>query len=86
MLELFGRTFILYPDEAKSQEIIGRKILREKLATKKSFIFEDDIIQAESQEYFAKANLLRELRMEQDIISRKVIAGRIKNYYMSDRL
>lgn len=78
--------FILYPDEAKSQEIIGRKILREKLATKKSFIFEDDIIQAESQEYFAKANLLRELRMEQDIISRKVIAGRIKNYYMSDKV
>lgn len=78
--------FILYPDEVKSQEIIGRKILREKLATKRSFIFEDDSIQAESQEYFAKANLLRELRVEQDMISRKVIAGRIKNFYVSDKV
>lgn len=78
--------FILYPDEAKSQEIIGRKILREKLAIKKSFIFEDGNIQVESQEYFAKANLLRELRVEQDIIFRKVTTGRIKNFYVSDKV
>lgn len=76
--------FILFPDEVKSVEIIGRKILKDKLAAKKSFEFNDDVILAETQEYFAKANLLRELRIEQQIIDKKILCGTIKNYYVSD--
>lgn len=76
--------FVLYPDEVKSVEIIGRKILRDKLSTKKSFEFNDGAILSDSQEYFAKANLLRELKTEQTIINQKVIYGTIKNYYSSE--
>lgn len=78
--------FVLYPDEVKSVEIIGRKILRDKLSTKKSFEFNDGAILSDSQEYFAKANLLRELRTEQTIINQNVIYGMIKNYYSSENV
>ena len=76
--------FSLFPDEPRSQEIIGRKILKEKYAGKKSFEFEEDRILGESQEYFAKANLLRELRIEQAVIDKRIITGRIKNNVTSD--
>lgn len=75
---------ILYPDEIKSVEIIGRRILKEKLATKRSFEFDDGAILGESQEYFAKANLLRELKVEQTIIDEQILAGKVKNFYVSD--
>ncbi len=71
--------FSLFPDEPKSQEIIGRRILKEKYAQKKSFEFEDGRILGDSQEYFAKANLLRELKIEQIVIEEKVLAGVIRN-------
>ncbi len=77
--------FILYPDEAKSIEIIGRKILRDKLNNKKSFEFKDnDHIYSDSQEYFAKANLLRELRTEQKIIDEQILVGKSKHFYDSE--
>ena len=75
---------ILYPDEVKSVEIIGRKILKEKLVTKRSFEFDNGAILGESQEYFAKANLLRELRVEQSFIDGQIFAGKVKNFYVSD--
>lgn len=78
--------FILYPDEVKSVEIIGRKILRDKLASKKSFEFDDGAIFGDSQEYFAKANLLRELRIEQTIIDQNILCGNIKNFYVSESI
>lgn len=76
--------FVLYPDEVKSVEIIGRKILRDKLSNKKSFIFDADAILGDSQEYFAKANLLRELRIEQAIIDEDILCGNVKNFYISE--
>ena len=76
--------FILYPDESKSVEITGRKILRDKLASKKSFQYDDGSILSDSQEYFAKANLLRELRVECMIIEHKYVCCSCKNYYQSD--
>lgn len=76
--------FVLYPDEAKSIEIIGRKILRDKLSSKKSFEFDEGAILGDLQEYFAKANLLRELRIEQAIINQGILCGNIKNFYVSE--
>lgn len=76
--------FILYPDEVKSVEIIGRKILRDKLSTEKSFEFDDDAILSDTQEYFAKANLLRELRVEQKFIDESIFCGNVKNFYITD--
>lgn len=76
--------FSLFPDEPRSQEIVGRKILKEKYAQKKSFEFDQDRILGESQEYFAKANLLRELRMEQTIIEKNIMVGRVRNNSTSE--
>lgn len=78
--------FILFPDESKSVEITGRRILRDKCSTKKSFQFENDSILSESQEYFAKANLLRELRAEQYIIDNEIFYGVSKSFYNSDSI
>ncbi len=75
---------ILYPDEVKSVEITGRKILKEKISTKRSFEFNNGAILSESQEYFAKANLLRELRVEQAFIDEHIFSGKIKDFYVSD--
>lgn len=77
--------FVLYPDESKSIEIIGRRILRDKFASKKSFEFDDaDHIYKDSQEYFAKANLLRELRIERMIINDRILYGRCKKQSSSE--
>ena len=76
--------FILYPDESKSVEIIGRKILRDKLASKKSFQYDDGSILSDSQEYYAKAYLLRELRIESKIVEQKYVYCSCRNYYQSD--
>lgn len=76
--------FVFYPDETKSVEIIGRKILRDKFAQKRSFEFINDAIFSESQEYFAKANLLRELRIEELVIKDKIRTGHIKRFYITD--
>lgn len=73
--------FVLYPDETKSKEIIGRTILRDKFASKSSFeINSEDHIYKDSQEYFAKTNLLRELRLEQHIIENHIEYGRCRQF------
>lgn len=76
--------FVLFPDEMKSVEIIGRKILRDKLSSKRSFEFDNGAILGDSQEYFAKTNLLRELRIEQAIIDQGILCANIKNFYVSE--
>lgn len=76
--------FVLYPDESKSVEITGRKILRDKLASKKSFQYQNGVILSDSQEYFAKTNLLRELCIENQFIEGKIQCARCKNYYQTD--
>lgn len=78
--------FIMYPDESKSKEIIGRVILRDKFASKKSFEFIGDKIYSETQEYFAKTNLLRELRVEKQIIDNEIVVGNCKRFYDSDQV
>ena len=80
--------FTLYPDESKSVEITGRKIFRDKFATKKSFQYDDGAIlsNSKSQEYFAKANLLRELRIESMIVEHKYTCCICKNFYQSDSI
>ncbi len=76
--------FSLFPDKAKSIEITGRRILRDKLANKKSFEYNDGAILSESQEYFAKANLLRELRIEKQFISDRILFGTCKYFYQTE--
>lgn len=76
--------FTLYPDEVKSIEITGRKILRDKLSMRKSFEFDNGAILSDTQEYFAKSNLFRELCAEQKIIDEKILAGDAKEFYSTD--
>lgn len=77
--------FVLYPDETKSVEITGRKILRDKLYTKRSFeFFENEHIFSNSQEFFAKAQLLRELKTEQKFIDDQILYAKSKHFYDSD--
>ncbi|MFA9377302.1 MAG: helicase HerA domain-containing protein [Lachnotalea sp.] len=68
--------FTLYPDEVKNSEIIGRKILKKKLAKKSGFTFVDSKqIYRGTQEYFAKENLLKELKLEQKIVDEQILCG-----------
>lgn len=78
--------FIMVPDEAKSKEITGRGILKEKHSTKRSLEFKSDKIFSDTQEYFAKANLLRELRAEEKIINDMILVGRCKSDYLTDQM
>lgn len=74
--------FILYPDEMKSIEIVGRKIFKEKFSSKKSFqLGESNRFYKDSQEYHVKANLLKELWLEKCIINKSVLYGRCKKDY-----
>lgn len=72
--------FVLYPDEAKSQEITGRRILRDKLSYHNSFnLSGDGQIQRDSQEYFVKGHLARELNIENTMINCRVSTGIIND-------
>lgn len=74
--------FVLYPDEAKSQEITGRRVLRDKYASRSSFTITGELqIQRDSQEYYVKENLQRELNLENNIIRNKVLAGTVNGYH-----
>lgn len=77
---------ILFPDEVKSVEMIGRKILREKFSVKKSFEIEDDgdHFYSGSQEYHVKTNLLKELRIEKRIIHDRILHGKCKQIHGTD--
>lgn len=79
--------FSLFPDEIKSIEITGKNILREKYVTKKSFELDDfGHIIKNSQEYFAKANLLKELLLEQKVTREGFLCSRCKNLLNYDLL
>lgn len=78
--------FIMFPDESKSREITGRTILKEKYASRTSFEFVGDKIYSDTQEYFAKANLLRELRIEKNILDEKIAVGKCKRFYDTDQV
>ena len=78
--------FIMFPDESKSREITGRSILKEKYASRTSFEFVGDKIYSDTQEYFAKANLLRELRIEKLFIDERIAAGKCKRFYDTDQV
>ena len=74
--------FVLFPDEVKSQEITGRRIFREKFVAKKSFSITGDAqIQRDSQEYFVKENLQREINLENSIIRNHVSCGVVSKYH-----
>lgn len=75
-------SFALFPDETKSTEIIGRGILRGKFAERKSFEFVDlKQILMDSQEYFAKENLLKELRVERQFLEREILSAHCDSYH-----
>lgn len=79
---------ILFPDEVKSVEMIGRGIFKEKFSTKESFKIEEDgnHFYKGAQEYHAKTNLLRELRSEKRIINERILHGKCKQPYETDDL
>lgn len=79
---------ILFPDEVKSVEMVGRKILREKFSMEKSFEIEEDgdHFYRGSQEYHAKTNLLKELRIEKRIIHEKILHGKCKQIHGTEDL
>lgn len=79
---------ILFPDEVKSVEMIGRKILREKFSMEKSFEIEEDgdHFYRGSQEYHAKTNLLKELRIEKKIVNERILYGKCKHIHGTDDL
>lgn len=73
--------FILFPDEVKSVEITGRKILKDKFFYKNSFEFDHNkSIYYDTQEYYAKSHLLRELRTEQFLIDHQIFFGRCLHF------
>ncbi len=76
--------FIIYPDESKSREIIARTIFKEKFALQTSFEFSGEKIYSDSQEYFAKKDLLRELKIEKKFVDDKIGVGKCKRFYDSD--
>lgn len=78
--------FLMFPGESKSNEITGRSIFKEKYSTKRSLEFLNDKIFAETQEYYAKANLLRELRAEDQIINQKILVGKCKRNYLTEQI
>lgn len=78
--------FVMFPDESKSREITGRAILKEKYASRTSFKFVGDKIYSDTQEYFAKANLLRELRIEKYFVDERIAVGKCKRFYDTDQV
>ena len=74
--------FVLVPDEAKSTEIVGRGILKGKFSEKKSFEFMNEKqILMDSQEYYAKGNLLKELRIERQFLERTILSAHCDSYH-----
>ena len=68
--------FKLVFDEQKSTMITGKRILQNKFASKQSFEIDSlQRISKDTQEYFSKENLTKELIMEQQIIDQKILCG-----------
>lgn len=73
--------FLICPDQAKSIEITGKHILRDKYSNKMSFTLTDaGLIQRDLQEYFAKGILQKEIVLENTIVSEKILFGEIENF------
>lgn len=79
--------FLLFPDESGNEEITGKRLLRDKYSKKQSFTFSGNMhMHRDSYEYFAKGNLLRELKLEKQIVNEQIIAGSIKNLNTSEEI
>lgn len=79
--------FVLFPDEMKSIEIVGRKIFRDKFASKKSFeVGEGDHFYKGSQEYYTRTNLSKELSVEKIIINERILHGKCKRNYGTEKI
>lgn len=79
--------FVLFPDEMKSIEIVGRKIFRDKFASKKSFeVDEGDHFYKGSQEYYTRTNLSKELSVEKIIINERILHGKCKRNYGTEKI
>ena len=72
--------FLMVPDEAKSREITGKGVLKEKYTIKQSLEFKLDRIYSDTQEYFAKKELLRELHAEENIINNQISQFRCSGF------
>lgn len=79
--------FVLFPDEMKSIEIVGRRIFRDKFASKKSFeVGEGDHFYKGSQEYYTRTNLSKELSVEKIIINERILHGKCKQNYGTEKI
>lgn len=79
--------FLLLPDENGSEEITGKKLLREKYSNKQLFTVSNNMhMHRDSFEYFAKGNLLKELNIEKQIIQNNITLGTIKNLNSSEEI
>ena len=78
--------FLMVPDEAKSKEITGKGVLKEKYTIKQSLEFKSDRIYSDTQEYFAKKELLRELHAEEKIINNCILVGKCKKDYLTEQI
>lgn len=71
---------MLFPDANGSEEITGKRLLKEKMKNKVSFTVSSNMhMHLDSLEYFAKGNLLKELTLEKQILQEKIVVGRIEN-------
>lgn len=73
-------SLLLFSDTSGNEEITGKRLLRDKYWKKESFTIANNMrMHRDSYEYFAKGNLLKELRLEKQIIERQIIIGHIKH-------
>lgn len=78
---------LLLPDESGSEEITGKKILKDKYSSKQSFTISSNLhMHRDSFEFFAKGNLLRELKIENQIIKNNIILGSIKSFNINQEI
>ena len=70
--------FLLVPDEAKSKEITGKGVLRVKYSIRQSLEFISDKIYSDTQEYYTRKELLRELHAEQQMLNGHILVGTCK--------
>ena len=80
-------SFLLFPDASGIEEITGRRLLREKYSKKKSFTYTGNMhMHRDSNEYYAKGDLLKELKCEKQIVENFIVSGKIKNLNDSEEI
>ena len=73
-------SLLLKPDTSGNQEITGKEILKDKYAFEQSFTITGNMhMHRDSFEYFAKGKLLKEIKLENQIIKNNLIIGSIKS-------